>query len=286
MLTLNAWEQKDSCIVLFNTSNAPIEVEYWYVKATPSQWTFNCESDLWSGIFASMFSVANNKIDIPANSNKVIYDKMFLPPWLSGWLINGCISYWVNEKTTRNTDMFAIAIRRAARLDVLVNGKSDIKSLVYLDNQKNDFYVSNKKIKVIINENNEIILSLLVVNSGNVNQIFNVSGSIDNFLGFQKKFSLENQIVWAYETKELSFNIGIIPSYKWLFNINISANNTPSLMYKIPWLENELKPGSFYEKGKLFIFSWIVVGALLVVILLIYKLFWPRRTKVLFPQQQ
>jgi hypothetical protein len=78
--------------------------------------------------------------------------------------------------------MFAVQTRKAAGLDILVNGVASLKNAVSLNNQTGSVVVTNKKIKVLVNDDGKATISMLVKNEGNIDQKISMDGQISNFL--------------------------------------------------------------------------------------------------------
>jgi hypothetical protein len=80
-------------------------------------------------------------------------------------------------------------------------------------------------------------------------------------------------------TNEFKVSVGVLPVYKWLLSVNLNIKNDPQFLFPIS--DEKLKQPWYYpETGSIFIFSRIWVGVIIVLILIIYRLFVPKRTKV------
>lgn len=288
-LTLDAKETKTLCNIFFNEWDTPITINYAYVNA--EIWdagTPNCDINGWK--FASLISTSEStSFTIPAHSNIIRYDKMFLPPGMSEWITYGCLWYGISSIETKpgeQVPMFKIENRKVILYNVLIGGQSKIENSVSLESKNSDIYITNKKIKVSTNKLWGIIISATIKNNGNIDQIINLTGKIYNFLWFEKEFSLEEKKIGPHQTVELPILINTIPSYKWFFNFNIFINHKPSLTFTDFNLPAEsLKWGFFYEIWMFFVFSryiiWIGILILLILWLLVKNIL-PRRKKEQF----
>lgn len=284
-LTLDASETKTLCNVFINESNFPITVKYSYVNA--ELWdagTPNCDIAAWK--FGLLISTPEpTTFTIPANSNIVRNDKMFLPAGMSGGVMHWCLWFGivsVEPKPGESLPMFKIENRKVILYDVLIGGKSSILNAVSLETQKSDIYITNTKIKWSYSQW-WLALSVTIKNSWNIDQIITWSGKISNFLWFQKEFSFWEIKVGPYQSTELVANIWNLPTYKGLFSINMDISHTTSFDFDISAIPAELlKWGVFNETWQLFIFSRYAVGAIVIVLLflrLIIKSILPKRQK-------
>lgn len=276
LVTIDAWENKKLCIVFFNKWNKPQSIYYWYSSAeiAPNNGLPMCGGDLGTWNFASMIAISEGEtMTIPAGSQIIKYDKLFLPPGIASWIVHWCINFGLQEDTTLGTTtMFSVKTRKAAWLDILVNWIASLKNSVRLDDQSGSIFTTNKKIKAFINADGNFVLSTLVRNEGNIDQIISMSGEISNFLGFQNKIVTTPQSLGAYQTLELTHVIEGLPSYKGIFDVNLSINHTPSFVVDVSSLSQDLvKGGDLYENWKLFIFSWWFLGIIVFVLLFLIK---------------
>ena len=277
LVTIDDWDDKKLCLVFFNRWNQPLSIYYgyWSAEIAPNNGMPMCGGDLGVWNFASMIAISDNDtLTIPAGGNIVKYDKLFLPPGIGSWIHHWCINFGLKKDTVKDsTTMFAVQTRKAAGLDILVNGVASLKNAVSLNNQTGSVVVTNKKIKVLVNDDGKATISLLVKNEGNVDQKISMDGQISNFLWYQNKFAVEPQTLGAYGTLEIKHTIDFLPVYKGLFDIKININNTPSFNIDTSSLPQELIQGAnMSETAKVFIFSWWFVGGAIVAIFILIKL--------------
>ncbi len=285
--TLNSTETKTLCNVFINESDFPITVKYAYVNAGIGEdGRPSCELVGWK--FGSFVTTTDpTTFTIPANSNVVKYDKMFVPPGMSGWLIHWCLGYGLESiplQAGEEVPMFRIETRKVILYDVFVGWESKIENSVSLEQENSENYITNKKLGVAVDKEWKHKVSVIIKNNGNIDQIISITGKVSNFLWFEKEFSLEKRRVGPHQTAKLEFTIGEIPSYKWFFDVKMDISYTPSLAFADFWLSAEaLKWGVFNETWMFFVFSWYVVWILVFILLffwVIIKNILPRKKQV------
>ncbi|HMS91446.1 MAG TPA: hypothetical protein PKC87_04455 [Candidatus Absconditabacterales bacterium] len=272
-LTLDGNETKTLCNVFINDSNVDITVKYTYVEASIGNSGLpNCSIN--GGKFAALISTPEpTSFVIPAKSHIVRKDNMFLPPGMNEGIIRGCLGYGIESIKgieDKRVEMFKIENRKVILYEVLIGGVANIKNAVSLEAQKSNVFITNKNIKVLSNTGGGLVISATIKNSGNVDQIVNLTGEIRNFLGFEKIFSIKDKKIGPFQTVELPIDINNIPSYKGIFDVKMTISYVPSLSFEgfdLP--EEVLKGGSFYETGKFFIFSRYAVAVLAIVLLIL-----------------
>ncbi len=282
LVAINAGETKELCLVFFNQGDKPQKIYYGYSSAeiSPNNGLPMCGGDLGVGDFASMISISGSSVmTIDPGEHIVKYDKLFLPPGIGSGIHHWCINYGQKKDEPKDTGMmFSVQSRKAAWLDILVNGVASLKNAVSINDQQGGMFVTNKKIKASIDANGNVVIGLMVKNEGNVDQLISMSWVVSNFLGYQEKFALDPQTLWAYQSMELTHVLESIPGYKWFFEVKLDMHHNPSYNVDVSSLPKELLQWwDVSETGKLFVFSWIFVGvvvvALLVIILIIKSLF-------------
>lgn len=277
LVTIDSWENKPLCIVFFNRWDKPQSIYYWYSSAeiAPNNGMPMCGGDLGTWNFASMISISDgDTLTIPAGANVVKYDKLFLPPWIGSWIVHWCINFGLEKTTaTDTTTMFSVQTRKAAGLDILVNWIASLKNSVSLDNQTGSMFITNKKIRAFVNADGDVVLSTLVKNEGNIDQIISMTGTISNFLGFQNKIATTPQTLGAYQSLELTHIIEGLPVYKGIFDIKVVIHHTPSFVVDVSSLSQDItQGGDLSENWRLFIFSRWFVGVIVLVLFFLIKI--------------
>jgi hypothetical protein len=191
----------------------------------------------------------------------------------------GCIGY--NLAKPENTLvgwMFSLKIRKVGYMDIVIWWESDVRNSIKILNTTWGIFSSNKKMKAEVDAKNKLKLTFLIENQGNIWQSITITGTINNMLGFQQDFAITAQKMAPGSTSTFVADVGILPTYKWLFTVSFNIQNDPQFMF--PVTDEKLKKSGYLsESSKIFLFSRIRVIALIVVLLVLYKLFVPRRVK-------
>lgn len=266
------------CVV--NGWDKQVWFEYWFSVS----WIWNgryCQGDIGA---ENNFSILipwtkERKIMINPKSSQVIEEQIVIPPGMSGLQL-GCLGYnLVQPENTLVGWMFSLQVRKVGYMDIMVWWESDIKSSIKVLNITWGIFSTNKKVKAEVDDKNNLKLSFLVANEWNIRQIITITGTITNLLGFQQNFSVDANNMAPGSKNTFTVDVGILPVYKWLFAVDFTIQSEPQFMF--PIANEELKkPWYISDTSKIFLFSWIQVIAFVVILLVLYKLFVPRRARV------
>lgn len=240
-----------------------------------------CQGDMTTGNkFSTLIPwTKERKVMIASGSSKIIEEKIVIPPGMSG-LQMGCIGY--NLAKPENTlvgGMFSLKIRRVGYMDIIVWGESTVKSSIKVLNTTWGIFSTNKKVKAIVDDKNRLKLSFLIKNQGNVSQNISITGTVYNALGFQQNFSITQQQSAPGGQNEFTADVGILPTYKWLFTVSFNIQNDPQFAFAVT--DEKLKKSWYIsDTSRIFLFSRIRVIVLIVILLVLYRIFVPRRVKV------
>lgn len=278
-LTANAWETKELCLEFYTDSIEPVEIEYLFPRGILSkEQLLICRTDPTDdNDFGKMIEKnGERKFIISAKDwKKIIKEKINIPLWMS-WMIYWCFVYegaWVTKKEGQ---MFDIAYRKTANINIFVWGSESIVSSIKLLPNKWGEFSSNKKIKATLDKDNKLNLSFLVENVGNIEQEISLKWSIHNALWFEKEFEIPVQKMATNTKSEFSTNIWMIPTYKWVFNVEVNINAQPSFSFDTTNIDENLKQAKItQEVAQVFIFSRIWIIALLFAILIIWLIIRP-----------
>lgn len=279
-LSLNPGEQKDICIYAENHSDKPAKISYSFPSGKLTDWgTQTCE--IWTGFEKFLTEKNERVIMLSGRSQQTIKEKVMVPLGMSG-MIYGCLAYNVElpEDSTKQTGMFKIVVRKVDFLNLFIGGDSVIKNSVSFLPLTGGVFVTNAKIKAVVWTDNTVTLSFLVKNNGNVSQNVFLSGMMYNFLGFQKPFTSGDtpKKVMPGDTVQFDIEAGMIPSYKWLYDLRVSLAATPFFDFVPSGLDPKLLAStSLVETAKFFVFSWMWVIVVLLVLGLLVKFFWPKK---------
>ncbi len=248
------------------------------------------ESGIWNGRYCQANNGTGNKFSVLIPSTKprtitigpmtgrIIEEKIVIPPGMSGLQL-GCIWYnlWVPENKLVWW-MFALKIRKVWYIDIMIGWESAVKSSIKVLDTTGGVFSTNKKVKAEVDAQNRLKVSFLIENAGNISQNITITGTINNMLGFEKTFSITTKQVAPGSTNELNGDVGILPVYKWLYSISFNIQSDPQFMF--PITNEKLKqPWYISDTANIFIFSRIRIVVLIVLLLILYKLFVPRRSK-------
>ena len=247
------------------------------------------ESGIWNGRYCQADNGTGNKFSVLIPSTKprkvtigpmtgqIIEEKIVIPPGMSGLQL-GCLGYnlWVPENKLVWW-MFALKIRKVGYMDIMIWWESTVKSSIKILDTTWGIFSTNKKVKAEIDSKNRLKLSFIVENLWNITQDITITGTINNMLAFEKEFTISKTIAPGTKS-DLSADAGMLPVYKWLYNISFNVQNNPQFMFPIT---NEKLKQPWYISGtaSIFIFSRIRIVALIVILLILYRLFVPRRAK-------
>lgn len=274
--------EKELCFYVYSNSATPVEVTYAFVNsALNSQGNRSCAIDTSLTNPFSRYFLGSGERTVLVQSDKpyMVKEKILVPMGMSGEL-NWCISYTVSNANPKAAgQIFSVVIRKTNFLSFFVGNPEAIKNEVKLVRNPWWAYSTNSNIKATIDTENNLNLSFLVKNNGNIGQSVIVSGRIQNMLGFEKAYESVAASVAPGETKEITANVGILPAYKWFFTIISNVNNTPVFAFDTSSLDPKFTAGSTQmQKATIYAFSWITLIIMVVLILIIIKFIRPRKT--------
>lgn len=288
---LTPGEPMDLCIIFWSNADVPIQIIYGFTEGLldPSSLQI-CESDksATNGFSKYITSKEPRSFILQKGENKTVHETVTLPLGMSG-LQYGCLAYslataqW--ETATSNQGVFKLIINKVFPISLFAGKSTDIKNTVTLLETEGGSYTTNKLVKVTMDQNNNLILGFKVKNEGNVSQDITLSGRIYNMFGFEKSFSATASRVGPGGEKDLEANVGVIPAYKGFFSIEYMMQNTPKFEFDITNLTEEAKKWLVVTgSAKVYLFSRISIGILVVLLAIIVKLVRPRRKKVVVAQ--
>lgn len=277
---MEAGKEKEICIRFVTASEEPVRIVYGFInKDLDADGDPVCavnvnKNDMFNNIFLDN---TQRSITINKDTPSLVKEKIRIPLGVS-WSIVWCMTY-----TTENifaswiAGMLNLVVRKVFPLSFFAGSGEAIKNSIEVLKNWWGEYSTDSKVKAIVDTENNLSLGFLVHNKGNVSQDIIITGKISNFLGFEKEFSTQQIIAW-WNTGDLSSNVWLLPWYKWLFTIKYTINNTPTFDFDASSIDEKYKqPGKLSGNGQIFIFSWIMVIAIAVVLLIIIRFFWPRK---------
>jgi hypothetical protein len=273
-ITIQPWQETEVCLNFFTTDQDPIVVKYWF-----SEWLLNqseiqvCDQDMSdNNDFSKLFTSTEWKREFTLSSWKIetVKEKIRVPLWMNG-MTYWCVAYTVQADNKRAWWIFDIVVRKTANLNLFIWWDADIKSSVTLLPNNWKIFSSNDKIKAEIVDN-ELLLSFLVSNQGNISQNIVISWKIYNPLWFQQRFEITSQKLIPGSSWEFVANIWAIPFYKWPFNVKFNLLSTPSFDFDSSKIDEKLKePISISQTWQIFIFTriWLIILAFIILILVL-----------------
>lgn len=277
-MVVSPGEKKDLCLYFANPSAKDISIKWSLVEwVVTLDWTKACDArDKTGNAFAALFDLGDtseNIITVPASGSLNKKFPLSIPAFLK-WQKNGCFLYTSVEPASQNW-MFSIEYYSSKDLSLIVLDKQ----WAYTNDVTSDFDMS-------INASWEALVSAEFVNKSDFEQDVAFTGAISNILWFQKEFS-DSFTLNLKETKKVLLNLGKVPSYKWLFSLNVEWFYQANFGGVNVDVSEEYKEArAFSDSASLFVYSPIalIVCAvpLLLILLLVFALF--RRRKVVYVQ--
>lgn len=289
-INVEPWKEGEVSFCIYNNAERKIPVTYWFTTAIYNWvWTRVCEetTDTKNHDFTLIPIRGDRTVVMEPLQAQMIKEKIVIPPGITTGIQLWCLvaEIWWGEKIDMGW-MFFLKVRKAFDLNVVVWGVEAIKNSIKVLDMTWWSYTTNPKVKATVDEENNLIVWFLIENNGNVSQKLTITGKIYNALGFEKEF-VANKTVSPTSIDEITANIGILPAYKWLFSIKFNIQNEPQFDFDVSNIENQEWKTVWYmtEKANVFIFSRIRVIAIIIVLLIIYRFFVPKKAKTLPVQQ-
>lgn len=272
---IGTWETGKLRFCVYNQSAKEIPVKYTFTTAAyNSVGNRTCGNDE----LVLIPKQDSRTISLPPFQMIMINEEIVVPPGMK-WYQMGCLTAEVGVNEAIDLwGMFFLTMRKAFDFDIMIGGMADVQSKITILPTTGGIFSTNKQIKAQIDEENHLHLSFLVQNEGNVIQNMIVTGKVYNSLWFEKEFSIDPTSIQPKTIGEMTTDVWLLPSYKWLFSVKFTIQNQPQFMFEIE--DEKMKQiWSITQEATLFAFSWIIVAILLAALLLLYKIFAPKRKK-------
>lgn len=158
---------------------------------------------------------------------------------------------------------------------------------LFVLNEESDFGSNvTQSFSMSISPNDEMIVSADFVSESDFEEHIVFTGMVSNILWYAKDFS-DDFVLRPSEDKHIELNLGKIPSYKWLFNLEVEWFYQPyfwgidlNIDIDADWIKDAT---TFSESATLFVYSHvllIIVGSILFLLLLILLLLFRKRKVV------
>jgi len=273
-------EKKELCLFFQNTANQNIKIKIWFgVWLISDIWSKTC--NVWAfknDEFYKFVNLDSDELVVPAKWNIIKLASLAFPLWIN-WIINWCLYYMVipdprgiSDEQAGGATMF-INVYRWKPIDVLVNDVND-KLTWSIDFSAKPHFDEEKNVNITFSLNNSWL----------IDQSVKINWTISNIFGFKRSFSLPDQIIKANSKIWLTWNLGKLPFYKWLFTIKLTINYKPYFDFDVSnsWLDPKvLEWWNLTQSTSLFFFPRLVVGIIIIFIVLI-RLAFLRKPKVVY----
>lgn len=279
---VSQWEENNVCFVISNDSNQDITIDLEYPTLVQDQfWSDACSIDNSFENFITNIDEVRT-LTIPAGNYLIKELKLSFPIWID-WNQWWCITYKIPDNNDEwPTGWFVVktVIRKWYMMKFFVWAIDDIK---------NELIISNTQ--ATLNANKDLILSFNLENKWNLEDAIEIHGTVSNIFWYSKEFTIEWWKLLPERNLNISWNLGPIPSYWWLFNINFTTISTPYFEYDISNSSIDpsvLEPKEFTASTTFFQMPWLVVIIVIILILLIISIFRKPKEKVVYvntPQQ-
>lgn len=284
LINIEPGKEKKLCLYVANGWNKKMIFEYGFTPAKSiADWTDQvCIGDATTGNALSMLipQTKERTVVIDPMSYKTIEEDIVIPPGMS-WLQLWCLIYQLKQPETKDLLwwMFKLVVRRVKYLNIIVGWESTVKSDIGLIHGSWWVFSTDKNVNATVDEENNMKLSFLVKNDGNISQMVTITGKMYNALWFQQSFVLTSRNVAPWTTTEFATDAMMLPAYKWFFSVKYHMVSEPQFLFPIS-NEDLKKPTVIAGKASIFVFSWIFVAILVVILFLIYRALKPRRARI------
>lgn len=269
------------CVVFNNDTEQDADLEVRIVdKVINQEWDEVCYYD-GKNIqdFISEEDLAElSSIHIPAWNYVVKEFNINFPIWID-WEQKSCFTYHLisNKKAT-------------SMLNVVYNRYHDMEFFVWdLWDINNELSVDNAEL--VLNENKFLELHFNIKNIWNLEDSVILHWTLSNIFWFNKPFEFDAWNVWVWWTLSGIIDLWPLPSYGWLFNVNLTATATPFFSYNIDESKIDasfLEAKDFSMDVSYFEMPRLIIIILVFIILFIITLFRKPKQQVVYvnnPQQ-
>ncbi len=285
VIAVNPGEENEVCVVFSNGSKEKTKVTYGLSYGLLNKWwTQVCDQDSsWDNKFSKFFEKpGDGTLTLDPGEEKTVKIKIKVPLWINGmqyWCLINTVEGSSPEKTAWS--IFSVVVRKIFPLNLFIGKAESIKSSVILSEIGWWVFSTNSKIKAEMKDGTNLEISAKVKNGGNISQTVQITGSIHNFLGFEKMFTTTAVKLSPGEEKELVANVGVIPWYKGVFNVNMNVKNTPFFDFEISGIDEAIKNwATLSESGTIYAFSRVSIVILVVIIGVIILIIRPKKKNI------
>ncbi|MFA5747893.1 MAG: hypothetical protein WC872_02145 [Candidatus Absconditabacterales bacterium] len=265
------------CMQFQNKSEEDLAVTVGFVDGVLTNDSYKskaCKNEGEGTMFGKYVNLEQKTFIVKAKSTETKNANVKFPGGFSG-VVHGCITYYIADAPVGNLNvgknaMFNILVRKAKFVDALVG--ANFNRGISLKDFPSKGISTNPKINLSF-EKSDLILKLNVVNSGSIDEKVSISGTISNIFGYKKDFNFDSTPLYADSIIQLIKNIGGMPYYKGLFTLKLNLISLVNLDFNTANFPEQIKnPITISESVKIFIFPWIIVGAIIGLVILILLL--------------
>lgn len=259
-LVTKAWKKLPICVEFTNTSTSSITINVEFLDSVITADAYKDRAcNAWDRpklqFGNHMFPYTGDLILPPQKTIQKEYIIKY--PIGFSWLSHGCLAYYLVWSDVPS-DMFTVRFRTVKYLDVLVSDSEAIQAIS----------ISQKPI--IQKKADEYVVSLWIINNGNIDEKVHVISTLSNVLWFTQEFVFDTTLssdTWTTFTSP-SF---ILPIYGWPFVLSTKIFYTPQFNFNI---DDTKTTSDIYVWGtkniKNIFFVWTrQFGVIIVIILLL-----------------
>ena len=241
----NAGETTGFCMIFTNISSLTWTIKVALVDGEMSvgEHPVKACKTTSEGYFAKFVTLSGiatgNVITLPPNSWVVQQWIISVPNWFVG-ILNGCITFTVQNGDSQSSWMFQIINRKANIMDVTVSG-SYVNGFSLLDMQTfsgdkrtmpSDTKILSSDTPILITQNSEhTTLVVGLQNTGFVDENYSISGTISNNIFGQnlyvQHFDIGSGILYGQDSVVLEHILDSLPFYKGKYSITIDITHSP-----------------------------------------------------------
>lgn len=283
----NSAKLNEICTKFTNNTQKDISIKIWFPDGTITndeykkqacKWEWNIE-DFWKYIIQK-----NKIVTIPAKES--IIEKNYIRfPWWFSWIVHWCQTYFLDTTDSDAPNLVNIVVRKRSYIDILVWWKFKREIVLERLNKVNNLW-TNKKINTTFNLDSTLSLKLSFKNSWDIDESFIWSGKIFNKFWFSKDFDIKQTKLISNSKEVLIANMGRLPFYGWVFQIQISWNIQPQIDFNKESLDSKLKdPINIEEETTIIIIPRNIIILIIVIIIMIFTIKHFKKKKNNFDQQ-
>lgn len=264
--TTDSAKSNPICVQFTNQSSQDVAIKIWFPDGTITKDQFKdraCKTESSINNFGQYVKQANKTLIVPAQKTITYQASIQFPAWF-GWIVHGCLTYTIAD--TDSSNMVNIVMRKTRYIDILV--WSNFKRDISLQN-----FSKNQSIQTQSNFDSTFSIKLNFINSWDINEFFQWSGIIYDKFWFFKIFDIPPNKITPNSQQQLDINIWRLPFYWWIFQIQISWNIQPEILFNQDNLDPRLKQTILVQSQNTFtIIPRKIILSILIIALIIFSI--------------